>query len=96
MSTQSWREVLLSLKSRGMNAHQSWPSGTVPWGSGPPRDEVYPDSPPPAVLATQNDERAQLLAEAISAKGQNRDTQHLAGREQGGRGEGVQPVHRNL
>ena len=32
-STQSWREVLLSLKSRGMNA-QSWRSGMAPWGSG--------------------------------------------------------------
>ncbi len=34
-STQSWREVLLSLKSRGMNAPKRT-SGTVPWGSGPP------------------------------------------------------------
>tara|TARA_B100001093_G_scaffold455025_1_gene464815 strand:- start:428 stop:703 length:276 start_codon:yes stop_codon:yes gene_type:complete len=29
-----------------------------------------------------------LLAEAVSTKGQSRSTQYLAGREQGGRGEG--------
>ena len=33
-STQSWREVLLSLKDRGMT-RRSWPSEMVPWGSGP-------------------------------------------------------------
>ena len=48
------------------------------------------------MLATQNDELAQLLAEAILATGQSRDPQYLAGREQGGRGEGIRSVHRNL
>jgi len=32
-STQSWREVLLKLKSRGMNA-RNWPSATAPWDIG--------------------------------------------------------------
>ena len=32
-STQSWREVLLRLRSRGMNT-RSWRSGTVRWDSG--------------------------------------------------------------
>ena len=33
-STQSWREVLLNLKSRGMKKRRSWPLGTGPWASG--------------------------------------------------------------
>ena len=33
-STQSWREVLLRLKSRGMNVPMSWRLGTVRWGFG--------------------------------------------------------------
>ena len=33
-STQSWREVLLALKSRGASTLRSWPRVMVPWGSG--------------------------------------------------------------
>ncbi len=34
-STQSWLEVLVKLKKRGLNA-PGWQSEMVPWGSGPP------------------------------------------------------------
>ena len=53
-STQSWREVLLNLKDRGMNA-------------------------PTALLDAQNDERAELSAQAFSAKVQSCFARYLAG-----------------
>lgn len=52
--------------------------------------------PSAAVLAAQNDECAQLPAQAVTAKGQSRDPQHLAGRDQRGCGEGLRFVHQNL
>jgi len=94
-STQSWREVLLSLKSRGMNAPKAgdrrWRHGVL-GGSGRSLSYV----PSAAVLAAQDDECAQLPAQAVTAKGQSRDPQHLAGRDQRGCGEGLRFVHQNL
>ena len=40
-STQSWREVLLKLKSRGMNGPEP-AIGDVPWGSGLPWERRIP------------------------------------------------------
>ena len=80
-STQSWREVLLSLKDRGMDAPKL-AIGDGAMGFRAALEEICPTTPSAAVLAAQNHERAELLSQAVSAEGQGRVTQRLASRNQ--------------
>jgi len=68
-STQSWREVLLKLKSRGMNAppagHRRRRHGVLGRVGG----SLSPN-PATAVLDAQNGERIELLAEVAAAQSQ--------------------------
>jgi len=69
-STQSWREVLLKLKSRGMNGPQL-AIGDGAMGFWAALEEVYPKHTPAALLDAQDDECAQLPAQVIPAKSLN-------------------------
>ena len=92
-STQSWREVLLSLKSRGMNTPKL-AIGDGAMGFWAALEEVFPQTRQQRccplsdaniacrVIDAQNDERAQLSAQAVSAKGQSSPARHLASRDQ--------------
>ena len=66
-STQSWREVLLKLKSRGMNVPQL-AVGDGAMGFWAALEEVLSNNPTTAVLDAQNDERTELPAEVAPAK----------------------------
>ena len=68
-STQSWREVLLKLKSRGMNTPElAIGDGTM--GFWVALEEIYPQSRQAALLDAQEHERAQLPADISSGEGQ--------------------------
>ena len=70
-STQSWREVLLKLKSRGMNVPQL-AIGDGAMGFRAALEEVYPESRQQRcwMHKTIDNERAELPAEVASSKGQ--------------------------
>ena len=93
-STQSWWEVFLNLKSRGMNAPKL-AIGDGAMGFWAAMDEVYPETRHQHYwqYKTMN---VQLLAKTISAKGQGCDTRYLAGRDQERCRQGLQFVHQNI
>ena len=66
-SAQSWRELLVDLKARGLAVPLNWPSETGLWASGGARGELS-RHPPPAVLVPQDCERDQPLPESHAAE----------------------------
>jgi len=68
-STQSWREVLLKLKSRGMNAPEL-AIGDGAMGFWASTGGSVSRDPAATLLDAQNHERAQLFAEISSAEGE--------------------------
>ena len=82
-STQSWREVLLHLKARGMNApelaigHWRWRDGLLGGCGGNLSDHA-----PAAVLGAQNEQCAECIAEEWAAEGETGVAGDLAGRNQ--------------
>jgi putative transposase len=66
-STQSWREALLKLKSRGLDGLQL-AIGDGAMGFWAALEEVYPDTRQ-TLLDAQNDECTELFTEATSAEG---------------------------
>lgn len=94
-STQSWREVLLKLKSRGMNIPQL-AIGDGAMGFWAALEEVYPETRQQAVLDAQNDECAELSAEVTSTEGQAGAARDMAGQYHRGCGEGVRLVPQDV
>ena len=80
-STQSWREVLLHLKARGMNApgigHWRWRNGFLGGRRG-----NLPEHAPAAVLGAQNEQGAECVAEKWAAESETGVAGDLAGRDQ--------------
>ncbi len=66
-STQSWRELLLDLKRRGLTQDRNWPSATVRWLLGGAARGLR-HHPRTALLAAQNDERPECDAESVQPK----------------------------
>ncbi len=93
-STQSWREVLLKLKSRGMNPPQL-AIGDGAMGFWAALEQVYPKTRQQRccllgdvniacqIIDAQDDECAQLPAQIIPAKSQAIASLYLAGRDPG-------------
>lgn len=89
--TARGKKRFLAIEDGVRESTQSWRHGVL-GGSGRSLSYV----PSAALLAAQDDECAQLPAQAVTAKGQGCDPQHLAGRDQRGCGEGLRFVHQNL
>ncbi len=87
-STQSWREVLLKLKSRGLTPPKL-AIGDGAMGFRAALEEVYPVDASAALLDAQNHERAELPAKVSSAESEAGTAQHLAGGDPGRCGKGL-------
>ena len=81
-STQSWREVLLKLKSRGMNAPEL-AIGDGAMGFWAALEEVYGGTVEQRCWDAQDDERIDLSAEVGAGQSEAGAACHLAGRDKG-------------
>ena len=94
-STQSWREVLLALKSRGLNGagpgHRRWRHGLLGRARG-----SLPEHRPAALLDAQDRQHPQCAAQERAAESQSGAARYLAGRDARGRRAGLRSVHRDL
>ena len=79
-SAQSWREVLLSLKSRGLAAPKL-ATGDGAMGFRAALEEIQSSHQAAALLDAQNRQCAELPAQADPAQGQENAARHLAGRD---------------
>ncbi len=77
-STQSWREVLLHLKARGMNAPEL-AIGDGAMGFWAVVEEIYPKHTPAAVLDAQDEQCAECVAEKWAAESETGVAGDLAG-----------------
>ena len=94
-SKQSWREVLLELKSRGLTIPPRLAVGDGGLGFWAAIRETTPN-PAPAVLGAQDGECAQLPAEIPAAEGQGGAARDLDGRDQGAGPRCLRAVRRRL
>ena len=94
-SAQDWRDLLLDLKRRGLDAaaayHRRWRSRVLE-----SRRRGLAENARAALLGAQDRERARQAAEEPAAEGQTRVAGNLDGRNQGRRRAGVRRLHREL
>ena len=78
-STQSWREVLLDLKARGMNVPKL-AVGDGALGFWSALDEIYPNTPSPALLGAQERECVKCASEVGTGESEGGIARDLDGR----------------
>ena len=78
-SAQSWRELLVDLKARGLAIAPELATGDGALGFWKALEEVFPDDPAPALLGAQDRQRAEQAAEVRPAGGEGRPARDLAG-----------------
>jgi putative transposase len=91
-STQSWREVLLALKHRGLSAPKL-ATGDGAMGFWAALEEVFPNDTPTALLDAQDGQCAELPSQTHPAQGQKGSPRYLAGRDTRGGAYCIRSVH---
>ena len=95
-SEQSWMELLLDVKSRGLVDRSQAGHRRRGFGILEGTAEGLPDHPHPALLGPQDGQRPRQAAQAIAATSQRSDPRHLDGRHTRGGQPGVRLVPGNL
>ena len=95
-SAQSWKELLLDLKRRGLTIEPQLAVADGALGFWKAIDEVWPKTQRATLLGAQNRECLEQAAEEPAGQGQARIAGHLDGRNQEGRRDRTRCVHRNL
>ena len=91
-STQSWREVLLKLKSRGMNVPKL-AIGDGAMGFWAALEEIYPETRQQRCWMHKVMNVLNCLPKSVQAKAKAGPALDLAGRDEGRRREGIRLVH---
>ena len=84
-SEQSWKELLLDCKARGLEIEPPLAIGDGALGFWKALRQVWPDDQGAALLGAQDGERAGQAAQGRAAQGQGDAARHLAGRDAGRR-----------
>ena len=95
-SAQSWKELLLDLKRRGLAMGPELAVADGALGFWKAIEEVWPKTREPALLGAQDRQRPEQAAEEPASKGQAGAAGHLDGRDQEGCRGRVRCLRRNL
>ena len=95
-SAQSWRELLLDLKRRGLLIGPELAVADGALGFWQALEEVWPQTRRPALLGAQNRERPQQTAEEPATESQAGAARNLDGRNQEGCACGLRRLRRDL
>ena len=95
-SAQSWRELLLDLKRRGLAVAPELAIADGALGFWKAIEEVWPRDPQPALLGAQDRQRAQQAAQEPALEGKACSPGDLDGRDQEPRRQRLRRLHRDL
>ena len=95
-STQSWRELLLDVKHRGLEIAPKLAVGDGALGFWNAMAEIYPSTPSATMLGSQDFKPLEQVPQASPAEGEEVHSQHLAGRDARSRDRRLQRVHREI
>ena len=95
-SAQSWRELLLDLKRRGLAVAPDLAIADGALGFWKAIEEVWPPDPQPALLGAQDRQRAQQAAQEPALEGKACPPGDLDGRDQERRRQRLRRLHRDL